>query len=197
MTAKTISLASRTNAPAMIDTLAAAFIDDPALSWILPDASDRHQRLQRFFRPMVIGALGHGAVLRSDQDEAVTLWRVPGKIHAAGLESFLAFPQLVRALGSGTSRALRLSATLHAHEPHDFPYQYLQFAGVAPAYQGKGWGGAAIRAGLERARTSGLPTYLETATPGNVGLYQRLGFAISAEWDVPGDGPHFWGMICR
>jgi len=38
------------------------------------------------------------------------------------------------------------------------------------------------------------PVYLEIVTPENAGLYQRLGFAVIEEWDVPRGGPHFWSM---
>ena len=54
--------------------------------------------------------------------------------------------------------------------------------------------GQAIRAGLAEAARLGVPAVLETATPANVGLYQRLGFATRSEWDVAGGGPHFWTM---
>ncbi len=40
----------------------------------------------------------------------------------------------------------------------------------------------------------GVPAVLETATPSNVGLYQRLGYEVMSEWDVPKGGPHFWTM---
>ena len=71
---------------------------------------------------------------------------------------------------------------------------YLKMAGVRPDCQGKGLGGLAIRAGLAEAAGLGVPAVLETATPSNVGLYQRLGFATLSEWDVAGGGPHFWTM---
>ena len=35
--------------PTIIAVLAAAFIDDPALAWIFPDAARRPARLTRFF----------------------------------------------------------------------------------------------------------------------------------------------------
>jgi ribosomal protein S18 acetylase RimI-like enzyme len=81
-----------------------------------------------------------------------------------------------------------------AHLP-DGRYHYLHFVGVKSAHQGKGWGGAIIREGLARADAEGLPTWLETATPENVPLYERLGFVTQVEWDIPKGGPHFWGMM--
>ncbi|WP_335342360.1 GNAT family N-acetyltransferase [Sphingomonas endolithica] len=73
-------------------------------------------------------------------------------------------------------------------------YWYLHIAGCEPAAQGRGYGAAAIRSGLDRIAGSGLPAYLETATESNLGLYRALGFQVSAEWIVPGGGPRFWSM---
>src|SRR3546814_14261896 len=55
--------------------------------------------------------------------------------------------------------------------------------------------GRIIRAQTAVAGAEGLPCWLETATPENVPLYERLGFVTAAQWDVPGGGPHFWGMM--
>lgn len=192
---RSIIQATRAHHTEMVSTLAAAFIDDPALCWIIADQGDIERRLTHFFNSNVRGSVTHGYALRSAGDEVVTLWRLPGALHAGFLESLLSFPNMVRSLGSGLSRGQLIAKSLHSHAPEHGQYQYLQFAGVAPAHQGKGWGGAAIRAGLERARASGLPAYLETAKESNVGLYQRLGFAITDEWDIPDGGPHFWGML--
>jgi hypothetical protein len=37
-----------------------------------------------------------------------------------------------------------------------------------------------------------MPAFLETARPENVGYYERLGFRVVADGDVPGGGPHIW-----
>jgi ribosomal protein S18 acetylase RimI-like enzyme len=89
-------------------------------------------------------------------------------------------------------RGLEISNLIEKHLPQE-PVWYLHFAGCDPDYQGKGFGGAAIRAGLERADQDGLPAYLETADEHNIPLYQSFGFAIKHSWQVP-EGPQFWGM---
>lgn len=48
-----------------------------------------------------------------------------------------------------------------------------------------------------RARSEGLPVYLETAKESNVRLYRKLGFTLIGEWDAPEVGPHFWSMLCE
>lgn len=188
--------AERKDVAAMVTVLAAAFVDEPALSWILPDPADRHARLTTFFAPIIKGTMRHGLALRAPGGEAVTLWRLQGKIHPGFWETLGGLPAFSRALGDGRKRAQALSASLRAHEP-SFPYWYLQFAGVAPALQGKGWGGKAVRAGLDRARAAAMPVYLETSKAENFTFYRHLGFELLEEWDVPDGGPHVWAMLWR
>jgi ribosomal protein S18 acetylase RimI-like enzyme len=67
--------------------------------------------------------------------------------------------------------------------------------GVDPTCQGQGIGGALLHAGLERADVSNLPCYLETMNPDNVPLYQKFGFAIASEGDIPNSNVHVWSMV--
>ena len=99
-------------------------------------------------------------------------------------------------MGSATGRALAVGQAIEAHFPAE-PFWYLHIAGCDPAAQGKGHGGAAIRAGLDRIAGSGLPAYLETANEKNLGFYRSLGFAVNSEWSVPKGGPRFWSMLRR
>ena len=97
------------------------------------------------------------------------------------------------AVGPALGRAMTVSAAVEAHLPQG-AYWYLHIAGCDPTHQGKGLGGAAIGGGLDRLATGRLPAYLETATEANLGLYQRYGFQITAEWKVPRGGPTYWSM---
>ena len=188
--------ARRRHAPAMAETLAAVFVDEPAMCWLLDcDANERHRRLRFFFRPIVSGAIANGVALRSANDEAITLWRTPGKIHPGFFELLGGFSDFGKAIGDRRERTQKLGASLRAHEP-SFAYRYLQFAGVAPSAQGKGLGGAAVRAGLKLAQDAQQPVYLETSKRENFNLYAHLGFAMQEEWEVP-DGPHVWSMLWR
>ena len=189
-----IAEASPASSAEMIATLSRAFADDPAMCWIMPDPLDRRARLPKLFTALVAEEFAAGWALTSPASEAVTLWRGSDAVHGSLWQLVTALPRYVGALGGNLLRGLAVSQAIEAHHPRGKHYDYLHYAGVDPAFQGQGWGGAAIRAGLERARAKGLPVYLETATPENVGLYQRLGFAVIEEWNVPRGGPHFWSM---
>jgi ribosomal protein S18 acetylase RimI-like enzyme len=188
-------IAESRDAAALRDTLALAFQDDPAVSWILPDAAQRARRLPMMFDLIVPGDLEAGVAFASPGGEGATLWRAPGRAETGRLAMLRLIVPLLRTFGTALGRAMRIADAIDAHHPKGFDYWYLHYAGVRPAHQGKGWGGAAIRAGLARAEADGTPAWLETATPENVGLYQRLGFVVREEWDVPGGGPHFWSML--
>jgi len=191
---ETIGPAGPADQPAVIETLAQAFQTDPALSWILPDPDHRARALRGLFRVLVPADMRAGVALRSEGDAAAALWRAPGQPHSGTLEFLRTVIPLVATFGTALPRGLKVQAGIDAHRPKA-RFWYLHYVGVRTAHQGKGHGGRIIRAQAAVADTEGLPCWLETATPENVPLYERLGFVTQVEWDVPGGGPHFWGMM--
>lgn len=197
MLERTIVEGSVANRTALVDTLAQAFQSDPAISWIFPDPDVRRHRLPMMFDFLVTGDIKAGLALRAEGDEGATLWRAPGQAHSSTWDMVKLTLPLLRTFGTALGRALAIATAIDAHHPKINDYWYLHYAGVRPDHQGKGWGGALIRAGIARAQAEGKPAFLETATDTNIGLYQRLGFEVIDEWDVPNGGPHFWSMLLR
>jgi ribosomal protein S18 acetylase RimI-like enzyme len=74
----------------------------------------------------------------------------------------------------------------------DEPHWLLDQLAVEPDAQGRGIGGTMIRYAIDRSEADGLPLFLETAIPSNLGLYRRHGFEVFAEGDAPLGGPHVW-----
>lgn len=179
--------------PSIAETLAQAFQTDPALSWILPDPDHRARALRSLFRTLVPADARAGIALRSPGDEAAALWRTPGQAHSGPVEFLRTVIPLVATFGTALPRGLKVQGSIDAHRPKG-RFWYLHYVGVRPGHQGKGHGGRIIRAQTAVADAEGLPCWLETATPENVPLYERLGFITQVEWDVHG-GPHFWGMM--
>lgn len=178
-----------------IATLAAAFHEDPAMVHMLPDPASRARRLSGLIGWMVDQHLEIGLVLGTPEVDAVTLWRPPGTVHFHEPLWHPGTLRFVPIFGRHLLRALRTDDGISQHLPTGEGWMYLKMAGVHPEHQGKGLGGRMIRSGLAEAARLGVPSVLETATPSNVGLYQRLGYEIIGEWDVAGGGPHFWTMI--
>jgi GNAT superfamily N-acetyltransferase len=180
--------------PALIETLAQAFQTDPALSWILPGADHRARALRSLFRVLVPADARAGVALRAAGDEAASLWRAPGRARSGGLEFLRTVLPLALTFGTALPRGLKVQGSIDAHRPNG-RFWYLHYVGVRPEHQGKGHGGRIIRAQTAAADATGLPCWLETATPENVPLCERLGFRTAVQWDVAGGGPHFWGMM--
>ncbi len=174
--------------------LARAFGDDPAMSYIFPDPADRARRLPRLFALLFDADAAAGMRLVTGGGEAATLWRAPGRAHTGALDLLRRAWPLWHSFGPALGRALAVSNAIDAHFPGG-SYWYLHIAGCDPVMQGKGYGAAAVRAGLDRTVGSTLPTYLETATERNLGFYRALGFEVTEEWYVPKGGPRFWSMV--
>lgn len=192
-----IEAAPEESLPALVDTFCAAFADDPGLSWVWPDRADRLERLPHFFAAIVGGTAAHGLALRSPGNEAVSLWRLPGRIHPGQAEVQDQLPHLAKAFVTGSERSRLMGETLKPHQPEGNDWWYLQFIGARPDVHGQGFGGAAVRAGLTRAKTAGQKVHVEVMNPDNLGYYLHLGFEVTAEFDIPDDGPHVWAMIAR
>jgi GNAT superfamily N-acetyltransferase len=172
--------------------MADAFADDPALSFIFPDAATRPERLRRFF--MLIQRTENDPALTNiaGENAAAAIWRRPGEWQTPTLTMLkLAVPMLTT-FGGALSRALRLQSLLESHHPRT-PHWYLAFLGCERRFQGKGYGGAAVRARLAQCDAAGLPAALETATESNLAIYTAMGFRITDSFKLD-DGPQFWGM---
>lgn len=180
---------SPTNSPDIIETLALAFQNESGWSYVIPDAKQRAARLPGAFHLLLREDHKKGAVFGTDEFEAVTLWRGPGQAKDGLWDRARMIIPFAQVLRGSLLRGLEVADLIEKHLPTE-PFWYLHFAATHPAFQGQGFGGAAIRAGLSQADDEGLPAYLETADEKNVGIYQSFGFEVKHNWQIP-EGPMF------
>jgi ribosomal protein S18 acetylase RimI-like enzyme len=175
--------------------LARAFHDDPAWSWVLPNAGRRAALLPWLFQTgfevtdAEIWTTG-GDVL------GIARWLPPGRPHVhvgPMLRALIATPVRVR---EATSRFLAYGRAVEAMraEAVPEPHWYLAGIGVEPARQRQGIGSALIAPGLEAAHAAGFPVALLTNSDRNLPFYRRHGFEIVHEGRTPEDGPKAWMM---
>ena len=74
------------------------------------------------------------------------------------------------------------------------PHWYLQSIGTDPDFQRRGLASALLTPVLERCDAERMPAYLETLKARNVAIYERFGFRVTGEIDLPLGGPHVWLM---
>ncbi|MCC5952211.1 MAG: GNAT family N-acetyltransferase [Acidimicrobiia bacterium] len=173
--------------------LAAAFHDDPFMSWLLPQPTSRAHRARRLFSWEVVHARRCGRSLVADDGAGCALWFAPGQWRSRGLDAAREMvvgagsvpPNRWRAAVSGMGRVERA----HPREPH----WYLATVGTDPARRGTGAGRKLIHAGLALADRDGVGAYLESSNVVNLPYYERFGFAVTEEITLP-DGPTLWGM---
>ena len=66
---------------------------------------------------------------------------------------------------------------------------------VDPARRRQGIGGHLIQPMLARADAERLPCYLDTQTESNVRFYEKYGFVVVSEGEVPGHPMRIWAML--
>ena len=193
--AGSVRKASAEDAPLLADALARAFQDDPGWSHLLPDSSDRTRRLRLFFETELSGiALAQGLVWTTEEVVGAAVWAPPEGWRVPITATIRETPPMVRVFGWHLPLALRSRLKMEGRHPRKPPHWYLAFMGVAPEWQGRGLGTALMRPALEALDAAGTPAYLESSTPRSRALYQRNGFEVTGEFDLPSAGPPLWQM---
>jgi ribosomal protein S18 acetylase RimI-like enzyme len=179
--------------------LTRAFFDDPKLTHILPEVSDRIERSRFLFEFELRYGMLYGdvwapsegadgvAVWLPSATSEMTLWRV---FRAGGFA-------LPKQLGKeGMDRLISFSAFVdQVHkEQAPQPHYYLFFIGVDPALQKNGIARRLIRPVLHWLDAQGLPCYLNTQNGKNIGLYEHFSFHVIGQLPVPGSGITHTGM---
>lgn len=185
--------ATWTDVPCAVSTLGRAFEHYPWTRHII--SSDRYlERLAEFNRLFIerIG-LPHGRVWVADDGDAVAVWTTPETARAGDVFAEIG-PRFADLAGDRLQQQRAAEAAMAPHRPTE-PAWFLGTVGVDPDRQGRGLGRAVIAPGIAAAAAEGVPAFLETSTKSNVALYERLGFAVTAEVDVPDGGPRTWAML--
>jgi ribosomal protein S18 acetylase RimI-like enzyme len=195
----TVRSATSADAQGAGTTLAAAFHDDPVISYLLPDAERRPARATRFFALMARIQLGLGHVYVRNQSgdgppDGVAIWAPPGHWKIPTTTIVRTMPELTRVFGAKTPRSLGVLTTMEKRHPAEPPHWYLEFVGTAPSRRGQGVATAVLAPVLERADAEGVPAYLENSNEVNLGLYARLGFEVTGTFAVAKGGPTMWSM---
>jgi predicted GNAT family N-acyltransferase len=153
------------------------------------DPGRREAALTRLFGAVLGGHVERGAILgafSSGTLVGVCSMVPPGACQLSGMDKLRMIPTLVGAGGLGSAlRTLSWAGAWAGHDPKA-PHWHLGPVGVERALQGKGVGGALLRAFCARMDHDREMAYLETDKPENVAIYQHFGFRTVAEDQVLG-----------
>lgn len=185
---------------ALAAALARAFVTDPVVTWLIPDAGARLEGMAEFFltdieqyrrRGQVWAAADGGG--RSQVPLGGALWAAPDQWKVPTLEVLQTMPTLVRCFGRSLPKLLRFFTTVEARHPRA-PHWYLAVLGADPIAQGRGVGTALLEPVLERCDREGTAAYLESSKDRNVPYYRRFGFEVTTELRVSAGAPPIWPM---
>lgn len=194
-----VRLARADEADSVASVLTDAFVDEDGLNYWLRQGQAKDQARRRFFDAAVRAAIHPkrelwGAEAGGASPLGAAIWLAPGvkAFDHTPLQQVMMLPLLIGIAGfSGMERGRALGGKLASFHPQQ-PHAHLVFLGVSPHAQGRGVGSALLKQTLAPCDQQGLLAYLETSTPRNVELYQRHGFEVTGEFELP--GLHFWTM---
>jgi ribosomal protein S18 acetylase RimI-like enzyme len=174
-----IALATPADRELITSSLVAAFVDDPVLRWLFPDEETYREYAAAFFGHLFDKRVHRQSIWMVDDGASVAIWEPPAADSAPPGDTLAALLP-----ADAMARVGEYDEAVHAAMPAG-PSWYLGVLGTHPEHVGKGWGRAVMAAGLRRAAQDGLPAVLETATPANVGFYQRAGWEVVGELTDP------------
>lgn len=170
-------------------TTVLAFADDPVMRWLYPDDNEFFANGGAVMRFALRRWMAHEATFTTDDGVALAAFVPPGRPEV----DIAPEPNDARFGEDLLARFAAIGGALKAHTPAE-PHWYLNLLGTHPDWQRQGLGELMISPIVAQCDADAVPLWLETETVANVAYYQRFGFRVRSEWDVPLDGPHMWGM---
>lgn len=194
-------LLRRRDLPRAGEVLNDAFRDDPVWNRIFEDVPDPAEKRRAFFETPVRYCLHYGTVrATSDRLEGIAAW-VPGELAGMSFFRMIRSGAIRSGMRIGTAvmkKLMRSLGTLETDRKEIMkgrPYLYLAVIGVAPAFQGRGFGGTLLRALFEECGKMSSSVYLETETEENVRMYEHFGFRTARSIILPGIDLPMWQMV--
>lgn len=183
--------------------LTAAFHEDPLFEWFFPEPVNRPVLTGVWMRNSAELSMATGHALVSAEDSsppaaaqplaaapplAAALWSPPD-VELFGPDGFR--PRWALLVGANPSRVDELREGIHllgaAHDGLDGHF-YLNTLGVDAERRGQGLAQPLMERVLTVADDEGVPSYLESSNPRNLTFYERYGFEVMEEIELP-NGP--------
>jgi GNAT superfamily N-acetyltransferase len=178
------------DAGALAQLIAEAFAELPPSRWLIADPQARSRVFPGYFRIFVDDTLTAGVVHTTQDRDAAALWLPADFAPAAGYPA-----RLAAATRPYTARFEALDVVLAGEPSADADYWTLGILAVRPGRQGRGLGGALLRAQHEILDRAGLRAHLEASSERSRELYLRHGYADhGAPIMLPDGGPPMWPM---
>jgi len=197
---KSLIQIKKDNAKPAVQVLVKAFRNYPLLKYYYPIASNREKISNYFLSFVVYSGIKYGEVYATSPNlEGIAIW-IPSKNYPVTFWKMLRSVPLSTIFSFGRyggSKMSHFSDYLDSVHQRLVPFKhwFLQTIGVAPKFQGKGFGSKLLRPMLSKIDKEYLPCYLETIDEKNVSIYERFGFKIIDKSIVPETEFINWAML--
>lgn len=179
-----VATATRWQISGVVDTLHQSFLDDPFLAWVFPTAERRSSQVRALWERAIQRRPQFSRIWQASDTNAVALWHGPAQGRRIPDESFR--PWFRALLGNDllAHDRFRFFGLLSETRPVD-THWYVAAVGTQPRLQGTGLGTRLMAPMLTQCDAEGVPTYLESTNARNVPFYERLGFVVVEELQLP------------
>ncbi len=185
---------TRADLPAVVDAMVGGFCEDPLYVWMYPDGALRAGYLRETFELITGLALPRGHLYTNAERSAVAAWTAPDVALVDDVEGDRFADMVERHIGDRVRHVIAGMLETEAHRPPE-PHFSLHSLVVDAAAQGRGQGARLIAPVLARCDEDGLAAHLTSSAARNVPFYERHGFRVVAETELPGGGPVMRSMI--
>jgi GNAT superfamily N-acetyltransferase len=185
MSTAVISTLDASDESQAIATVVSAFAADPVERWLYPSDHEYELHFPSFSAAFAGRAFESGTAWALDGHAAVALWLGPGVEADEEVIGGVLAETVAEEKHEELFFVLGEMAEVHPADPH----WYLPWLAVRPQRQGGGLGARLLAHCLAKVDESGLPAFLETPNPRNVGFYERHGFEVVAVTEAPSCPP--------
>ncbi len=179
---------------------AQTFFDDPFISYVFPDVKERKLKSPGYWYFALRYAHLYGEVLSISTDpKGVVAWLPSnmlklslGRILRSGnyklpwIIGYAAFKRLTHCVN-------RVMSIQEKKAP--FKHMYLNALCVDPEYRGKGHANTLLMPMFKRLDEQKLPCYMETQKSHIVPFYEKFGFHLVDDNEIPGTRLKNWAML--
>lgn len=181
------------------NVLARAFFDYPFMTYLQPDPVKREEFLAWYLGFTIRVGRKCGKILSTPGLKGVVVW-LPPKSCWVSTKQFIKAGMLEMPFRMGLitcKRTLANDQFLEDIRKKIAPKEhwYLWAIGVDPAYKNQGIGSALMKPVLIEADNKGDVCYLETHLKSNLPWYEKQGFEVVFQGEIPGYSLPVWTMI--
>jgi len=162
--------------------------------WVLPDTATREPTLARLVAADIEQLFVPWGEAWALEDAAISLWIPPASAGAAERFRRRRTDREYAHFGRGEPAIRAFDDAMGELRPR-FDHWYLDTLATEPERMGEGLGSRLLEHGLSRRDAEGIATALDTESAATVALYERHGFNVVGEAELPGGGPHAWMMV--